>query len=48
VIRELQAKGLTVRGMAAELKAQNREPRGGRWHAQTVVKLMIERPSTRA
>jgi DNA invertase Pin-like site-specific DNA recombinase len=43
IVRELQAKGLTLRGMAAELtKRKIATPRGGRGHAQT-VKLVIER-----
>ena len=47
-LRELQAKGLTLRGMAAELTRRKiATPRGGRWHAETVNKL-IERLALRA
>jgi DNA invertase Pin-like site-specific DNA recombinase len=47
-LRELQAKGLTLRGMVAELTRRKiATPRGGRWHAETINKL-IERLALRA
>jgi DNA invertase Pin-like site-specific DNA recombinase len=40
-LRELQAKGLTLRGMAAELsKRKIATPRGGKWHPQTVQQVL--------
>jgi hypothetical protein len=43
VIRDLQAKGYSLRGMAAELtKRKVPTPRGGRWSAQT-VKMVVGR-----
>jgi DNA invertase Pin-like site-specific DNA recombinase len=43
VVRELQQRGLTLRGMAAELtKRKVKTPRGGNWHPDTVARL-IER-----
>jgi DNA invertase Pin-like site-specific DNA recombinase len=43
VLRDLQTKGYTLRGMAAELTTrQIATPRGGRWSAQT-VKMVVGR-----
>ena len=39
VLRELQAAGLSARGMAAELNRRGvPTPVGGQWHAQTVIR----------
>jgi DNA invertase Pin-like site-specific DNA recombinase len=41
VLRELQASGLSARGMAVELNRRGLETAsGGRWHAQTVIRAM--------
>jgi hypothetical protein len=41
VLRELQAAGLSARGMAAELNRRGVETvAGGQWHAQTVLRAM--------
>ncbi len=41
VLRELQAQGFSARGMAAELNRRGVETAaGGRWHAQTVMRVM--------
>ena len=40
-LRELQAKGLTLRGMAAELqKRKVPAPKGTRWHAKAVSRFL--------
>jgi hypothetical protein len=43
IIRELQQRGYTMRGMAVELTKRKVEtPRGGAWHPQ-LVKRIVER-----
>jgi DNA invertase Pin-like site-specific DNA recombinase len=43
LVRDLQAKGYSLRGMAAELTRRKvKTPRGGRWSAQT-VKMVVGR-----
>jgi hypothetical protein len=40
-LRELQAKHMTLRGMAAELTRRKiATPRGGKWHPQTVRQVL--------
>jgi hypothetical protein len=40
-MRDLQQLGLTLRGMAAELnKRKVKTPRGGKWHPETVARLI--------
>ncbi|MHB2204912.1 recombinase family protein [Methylobacterium sp. CM6257] len=46
VLSELQEAGLSARAMAVELNHRGAEtPQGGRWHAQTVIRV-LERLST--
>jgi hypothetical protein len=41
VLRELEAAGLSARGMAAEMnRLKVVTPAGGQWHAQTVIRAM--------
>jgi DNA invertase Pin-like site-specific DNA recombinase len=40
-VREMQAQGMSLRGIAAELtKRKVPTPRGGKWHAETVTNLV--------
>jgi DNA invertase Pin-like site-specific DNA recombinase len=42
VLAELKSTGLSARQMAAQLTARNiPTPTGGRWHAQTVIRMLV-------